>query len=57
MRTHGTEHYCTVVAVRLERVGTRWTLALALAGHPPALVAVRTVDSYELGDARHAGRG
>jgi phosphoserine phosphatase RsbU/P len=49
MRTHGTDHYCTVVAVRLERAETRWSLALSLAGHPPALVTRPNGHSYELG--------
>jgi sigma-B regulation protein RsbU (phosphoserine phosphatase) len=49
MRSHGTEHHCTVVAVRLDRTASAWTLSLALAGHPPALV--RRADGYveELG--------
>ena len=49
IRAHGTDHFCTVVAVRLERVGTRWDLALALAGHPPALVRRPDGTTYELG--------
>ena len=49
VRAHGTDHFCTVVAVRLERVGTRWDLALALAGHPPALVRRPDGTTYELG--------
>jgi sigma-B regulation protein RsbU (phosphoserine phosphatase) len=49
MRDHGTEHYCTVVAVRLDRLDTRWSLALALAGHPPALVSRPDGHTYELG--------
>ena len=49
MRAHGTDHYCTVVAVRLERAGARWTLALSLAGHPPALVRRSNGHAYELG--------
>jgi sigma-B regulation protein RsbU (phosphoserine phosphatase) len=49
MRTHGTDHHCTVVAVRLERTDTRWTLALSLAGHPPALVRRPNGHAYELG--------
>ena len=48
-RADGTDHFCTVVAVRLERVGTRWDLALALAGHPPALVRRPDGTTYELG--------
>jgi sigma-B regulation protein RsbU (phosphoserine phosphatase) len=38
MWTHGSEHFCTMVAARLELGQTGWTIALALAGHPPALV-------------------
>ena len=38
-----------MVAVRLERVDTRWDLALALAGHPPALVRRPDGTTYELG--------
>jgi sigma-B regulation protein RsbU (phosphoserine phosphatase) len=49
MHAHGSEHYCTVVAVHLQRVDTRWTLALALAGHPPALVRRPDGHTYELG--------
>ncbi len=49
MRTHGTEHYCTVVAVRLQRTGGRWALALALAGHPPALVSRPNGHTHDLG--------
>ena len=49
MRDHGTDHYCTVVAVRLERAERRWTLALSLAGHPPALVKRPNGHTYELG--------
>jgi phosphoserine phosphatase RsbU/P len=49
MRTHGTDHHCTVVAVRLQRTETRWGLALALAGHPPALVRRPDGRTYELG--------
>ncbi|MEO6511090.1 MAG: SpoIIE family protein phosphatase [Nocardioides sp.] len=46
---HGTDHYCTVAAVRLERDDVRWTLALSLAGHPPALVLEPDGTTYELG--------
>ena len=49
MWAHGTEHYCTVAAVRLERPGSGWTLALALAGHPPPLVRRPDATTYELG--------
>jgi sigma-B regulation protein RsbU (phosphoserine phosphatase) len=49
IRAHGTDHFCTVVAVRLERVDARWDLALALAGHPPALVRRPDGTTYELG--------
>jgi len=38
MHVHGTEHYCTLVVVRLTRAGGRWELEVALAGHPPALL-------------------
>ncbi len=46
---HGTDHYCTVAAVRLERTDLRWTLALSLAGHPPALVLEPDGTTYEFG--------
>jgi sigma-B regulation protein RsbU (phosphoserine phosphatase) len=46
---HGTDHYCTVAAVRLQRDDVRWTLAVALAGHPPALVVQPDGTTYELG--------
>ena len=46
---HGTEHYCTAVAIRLERVDSRWDLTLALAGHPPALVRQPDGRTYDLG--------
>jgi sigma-B regulation protein RsbU (phosphoserine phosphatase) len=35
---HGTEHYCTLVLARLVRTDDGWDVALALAGHPPALL-------------------
>jgi sigma-B regulation protein RsbU (phosphoserine phosphatase) len=38
MRTQGSEHHCTLVAARLELAEPGWSMALALAGHPPALV-------------------
>lgn len=49
VRAHGTDHFCTLVAVRLERLRGRWDLALALAGHPPALVRRPDGTTYELG--------
>ena len=49
MRDNGTEHYCTLVVVRLDRVEGRLELALALAGHPPALVRRPHEPPYELG--------
>ena len=49
IRDEGTEHYCTLVAVRLDRVDGRWELAIALAGHPPALVRRPDGRTYELG--------
>ena len=55
MRAHGTDHYCTVVAVRLQRTGARWGLSLALAGHPPALVRRPDGHTYELRHAWHSG--
>ena len=38
MHLDGTDHYCTVVLARLNRIESGWTVCLALAGHPPALV-------------------
>jgi sigma-B regulation protein RsbU (phosphoserine phosphatase) len=39
MHAHHTDHYCTLVLGRLRRApGQAWTLHLALAGHPAALV-------------------
>jgi sigma-B regulation protein RsbU (phosphoserine phosphatase) len=49
IRDEGTEHYCTLAAVRLDRVDGRWELAIALAGHPPALVRRPDRRTYELG--------
>ncbi len=45
----GTEHYCTVVAVRLDRVDGRWELASPWPGIPPALVRRPDGRTYELG--------
>ena len=42
LHVDGTDHYCTLVLARLTRSGAHWTMRLALAGHPPALV--RTAD-------------
>jgi sigma-B regulation protein RsbU (phosphoserine phosphatase) len=42
LHVDGTDHYCTLVLARLERNTSHWTMRLALAGHPPALV--RTAD-------------
>ncbi|MDF1706005.1 MAG: SpoIIE family protein phosphatase [Aeromicrobium sp.] len=44
-----TDHYCTVVLARLSRVGAGWTMCLALAGHPPALVRSSDGRVSELG--------
>ena len=49
VRTNGTDHYCTVILARLERRDARWHLALALAGHPPALLRRPDGQTYELG--------
>jgi sigma-B regulation protein RsbU (phosphoserine phosphatase) len=49
MREHGTEHHCTLAVVRLDRGASGWTLALSLAGHPPALVRRPDGQVVELG--------
>jgi sigma-B regulation protein RsbU (phosphoserine phosphatase) len=49
LAAHGTDHYCTVAAGRLERSDATWNLALSLAGHPPALVVEPDGTTYELG--------
>lgn len=49
MTANGTDHYCTVVALRLERVADDWEISIALAGHPPVLVRDQDGRVYELG--------
>ena len=49
MRSHGSDHHCTMAAVRLERRSSGWSLAIALAGHPPALVRRPDGSVFELG--------
>jgi sigma-B regulation protein RsbU (phosphoserine phosphatase) len=49
VRRNDTEHYCTVALARLMRVEGRWDVALALAGHPPALVRRPDGQAFELG--------
>lgn len=49
MHAHGTEHYCTVVVAVLVREGETWSVRLALAGHPPALVRDPAGRVHELG--------
>lgn len=49
MHLDGTEHYCTLVLARLNRIETGWTVCLALAGHPPALVRGADGSVAELG--------
>jgi phosphoserine phosphatase RsbU/P len=46
---NATDHYCTVVLARLERVDSTWDVALSLAGHPPALVRRPDGQITELG--------
>jgi sigma-B regulation protein RsbU (phosphoserine phosphatase) len=49
MRSHGSEHHCTLVAARLEWEDPGWSIALALAGHPPALIRTPDGRITELG--------
>ena len=50
LHLNATGHYCTLVVARLVWQHGRWSISLALAGHPPALL--RTVD----GRTRELGR-
>ncbi len=49
MHLDGTDHYCTLVLARLTRTTPHWTLRLALAGHPAAVVRRRDGQVSELG--------
>jgi sigma-B regulation protein RsbU (phosphoserine phosphatase) len=49
MAAHRTDHYCTLVLAVLSRSEARWSVRLALAGHPPALVRHRDGRVAELG--------
>ena len=50
MHLDGTDHYCTLILARLTRKAPHWTLHLALAGHPPAVVRRRDGRVSELGE-------
>lgn len=49
LHRNGTQHYCTLVLVHLTDTGSGWTLRIALAGHPPALVRTADGQVRELG--------
>ncbi len=49
LHAHGTDHYCTAVVTTLTRQDDTWSVRLALAGHPPALLRDAAGRVRELG--------